>query len=141
MDAIEAMTARHLPSPIKRFILVGYSKFGNTAWSTACVDRRVAGIVPIAADNGLCMARQLDQLGAPASLKQKFTSGPGKRLLDAGDVYSYRRNLTMPKLDVIGTNDHMSATAASSLYWDGLPGSKWMLYLANVGHGHGICRE
>ena len=50
MDAIEALTAAERPVPVKRFILLGHSKRGVTAWLSAAADPRVVGIVPMGAD-------------------------------------------------------------------------------------------
>jgi PhoPQ-activated pathogenicity-related protein len=57
-----------------------------------------------------------------------------KRLLNMVDPWAYRDRLTMPKLIINGTNDFYWATDALNLYWDGIPHSKWALYIPNAGH-------
>jgi PhoPQ-activated pathogenicity-related protein len=50
------------------------------------------------------------------------------------DPYFYRDHLTMPKLIVNGANDPYWTTDALNLYWHGLKGQKWVLYVPNAGH-------
>ncbi|HCK14819.1 TPA: phenylacetic acid degradation protein, partial [Candidatus Poribacteria bacterium] len=52
----------------------------------------------------------------------------GQNLISIIDPYSYREQLTMPKLSVIGTNDNYWVLDALNLYWDGLPVPKYVLY-------------
>ena len=50
------------------------------------------------------------------------------------DAYTYRTRMTQPKLVVLGTNDDYYPTDSLNLYWSGLPGPKWVLYLPNADH-------
>lgn len=50
------------------------------------------------------------------------------------DAYSYRKQLTIPKLIVSATNDQFFTTDALNLYWDGVKKPKWVLYLSNANH-------
>ncbi len=50
------------------------------------------------------------------------------------DPYAYKKQLTLPKLIVCATNDEYFPTDALNLYWDGLKGTKSILYLSNASH-------
>jgi PhoPQ-activated pathogenicity-related protein len=53
------------------------------------------------------------------------------------DPYSYRSKFSLPKLIINGTNDRYWAVDATTLYWNDLPGEKYLLKVPNVGHGLG----
>ncbi len=50
------------------------------------------------------------------------------------DPYSYREKLTQPKMLLLGNNDPYWSADALNLYWDGLKGDKWVVYVPNAGH-------
>ena len=43
--------------------------------------------------------------------------------------------LKQPKLLLLGTNDRYWPLDALNVYWDGLPGDKYVTYVPNNGHG------
>ena len=51
------------------------------------------------------------------------------------DPYRYRAVYTQPKLIILGTNDPYWPLDALNLYYDDLPGEKYILYCPNNVHG------
>ena len=126
----------------------GASKRGWTAWLTPVVDARVKAIAPWVYDN-LNLAQQLrhqrDTWGqfsgqiaeyTERGLPQRLLAGePGAVTLAAlVDPFSYRQHLTVPKLIVLATNDRYWPLDALNVYYDALPGERYLLYVANTGH-------
>jgi len=140
MDAVQAMSTKELGTPIKRFMLGGWSKMGMVSWFTAVADSRVIGIVPIGADmvnlsvqpHSLIAAQKGLNTAGASTLDSK--SEVGKRFLMLTDPYSYRNKLTAAKLIVSGTNDPLYELDTVNRYWDGIPGLKYHLYLDNANH-------
>lgn len=50
------------------------------------------------------------------------------------DPWTYRDHFSMPKLVVLANNDPFWSTDALNLYWDALPGKKYISYSPNAGH-------
>jgi PhoPQ-activated pathogenicity-related protein len=148
MDAVQSLSKSAGHPEIKRFLVTGASKRGWTTWLTAATkDPRVKAIAPMVIDV-LNMEKQLphqvesygkasEQIAdyERAGLLDALQTPRGKRLLEIVDPYSYRKELTLPKLLILGTNDPYWTQDALNLYWDGLPGAKWVLYTPNSGHG------
>lgn len=149
MDAVQQWAdAEDQPKPT-RFVVTGASKRGWTTWLTGAVDNRVAAIAPMVIPT-LNMKAQIDhqlevwgkfsdQIADYTSrgLTDKVTieSPEGMRLWHMIDPYSYRDRLTMPKLQINGTNDPYWTLDSMNLYWDDLEGPKLVVYLPNAGHG------
>jgi PhoPQ-activated pathogenicity-related protein len=148
MDAIQAFTKEAgQPSP-DEFLVFGASKRGWTTWLVgASRDPRVKAIAPMVIDVLNVAKQAAHQLEAYGKLSEqvddytamdipsKLNTPEGKRLLELEDPYSYRDRLTLPKLIILGTNDRYWTQDALNLYWDGLKGPKWVLYVPNSGHG------
>ncbi len=147
MDAIQAYTKQAGQPDIEGFLVTGASKRGWTTWLTgASKDPRVKAIAPMVIDTlnaAVQIPHQLEAYGKPSEQIKDYTNGGlldiagtprGKRLLQIEDPYSYRDRLTIPKLIISATNDRYWAQDAVNLYWDGLPGPKWLLYNPNIGH-------
>lgn len=148
MDALQEFSKKEGMTPLDRFIVNGASKRGWTTWLTAASgDKRVVAIIPIVYDNlniPKQMPHQLEVWGAYSAqiddytrrgLQARMSTPAGRKLTAMIDPYTYRKAFTMPKLIVNGTNDPYWAQDALNLYWDDLPGPKWLLYSPNSGHG------
>ena len=70
-------------------------------------------------------------------LPDLLATAEGRRLGAIVDPYSLHTRITMPKLILTGTNDPYWPLDAANLYWDGLIGPKYILYVPNGGHGLG----
>src|SRR5262249_55727189 len=148
MDAIQAFTREAGFPPITRFLIYGASKRGWTTWlAGASRDPRIQAIAPMVIDTLNVLKQAPHQLAAygrfseqiddytRAGIPEKLNTPAGHRLLALEDPYSYRDRLTLPKLLILGTNDRYWSQDALNLYWDGLKGPKWVLYVPNSGHG------
>jgi PhoPQ-activated pathogenicity-related protein len=147
MDALQAFAAQHLDMKVDGFVVTGASKRGWTSWLAAASDPRVRGVAPLVIDMlnvPAQMEHQLASWGGYSEMLQPYTapglpsfisSAAGRRLLSVVDPYSYRMQLTMPKLIVLGTNDRYWTLDAMNLYWDELTGPKHAVYAPNTGHG------
>jgi PhoPQ-activated pathogenicity-related protein len=147
MDAVQAYTRKKWGINLETFTVTGASKRGWTTWLTGAVDRRATAIAPMVIDvlnMGPHMKLANATWGAPSEqiepytkrgLIDKLDTPAGKRLLQIVDPYSYRAALTQPKLIINGTNDLYWVTDATNLYWNALPGEKYLLYVPNNGHG------
>jgi PhoPQ-activated pathogenicity-related protein len=146
MDVLQAFGQKEWAGAINNFIVSGASKRGWTTWLTAAADQRVRAIAPVVIDTlnmRAQMPRQLKAFGAYSSRLAPYTSRglvpipetpEGQRLLSMVDPWAYRDKLALPKLIVNGSNDFYWTTDALNLYWNDLPGNKWVLYVPNAGH-------
>ena len=152
MDAVEEYSARELKKKIDRFVVSGASKRGWTTWLTGSRDRRVVAIAPMVIDV-LNMPVNIDyqkEVWGDYSIQiedyvklgiaQDINTPDGKELTTMIDPYSYRSNLTMPKLILIGTNDEYWPVDAIKHYINEIPGENYIHYVPNAGHdlGDGI---
>lgn len=146
MDALQAFSRQEWKAPVETFLVTGGSKRGWTTWLTGASDARVKAIAPLVIDTLNMreqMAHQLKSFGTYSEQIHDYTerglvpvpdTAEAKRLWRMIDPYFYRDRLAMPKLIVNGNNDPYWTTDALNLYWDGLKGDKWVLYVPNAGH-------
>ena len=146
MDALQEFSQKEMKQQIKHFIVAGASKRGWTTWLTAAVDPRVQAIAPLVIDT-LNMQQQLphqvemfgrfsDQLHnyIERGLVPMPDAPEAKQLWAWVDPWVYRAKYLMPKLIINGANDPYWTVDALNLYWDDLPGEKWVIIVPNAGH-------
>ncbi len=146
MDAIQEFSGQHWTDKTEKFIVGGASKRGWTTWLTAAVDPRVLAITPMVIDTLNMKAQlpyQIESFGGPSEQIEPYTkrglvplpeTDAAQKLWAMVDPWIYRRQFTMPKLVVLGNNDRYWTTDALNLYWDDLPGDKYISYTPNAGH-------
>lgn len=145
MDALQADNPK-----LKKFIITGGSKRGWTTWLAGSIqDTRVAGIAPMVfdfLDFKAQLKRQVELWGKPSEMLGDYTERGldklieqpiARQLIALVDPISYRSQLRVPVLIVLGSNDRYWATDALSLYWDRIPGAKYVRVVPNVGHNLG----
>ena len=66
-------------------------------------------------------------------LQRLLDTDRGQACEEFGSQYS--KAITQPKLIMLGTNDRYWTLDALNLYWSGLVGEKYILYVPNAGHG------
>jgi PhoPQ-activated pathogenicity-related protein len=127
-------------------VVGGASKRGWTAWLTAAVDERVAGVVPIVIDlpsvkPSFTHHYRAYGFWAPA-VKDYFRAGimdrmhePGfERLMGVLDPFAYRERFTMPKFLVNSAGDQFFLPDSSQFYFNDLRGEKHIRYVPNSDH-------
>ena len=146
MDALQEFGEREWKLPVKGFIVTGASKRGWTTWLTAASDQRVKAIAPMVIDTLNMKAQgpyQLKSFGRYSEQIRDYTerglvptpeTAEAQRLWEMVDPWVYRERLTLPKLMINGANDPYWTTDALNLYWDDLPGDKWVTYVPNAEH-------
>ncbi len=147
MDATQAFMQQEWHAAPQRFTVLGGSKRGWTTWLAGAVEPRAAALVPAVIDAlnfAEHMPYQSTVWGAPSPALEPYTkrnlvqvlgSRQGRDLREIVDPWTYRKQLTQPKLIVVATNDPYFPVDALNLYWKGLPPPKYILYVPNQGHG------
>ena len=146
MDAVQAFAAKELKLRIDGFTVTGASKRGWTTWLTAAVDGRVRGLAPMVIDMLNIEAQfrhMMESYGrlserihdyTDRDLPRRMSGDAGAALRQIVDPYSYRNQITQPKLLILGTNDGFWTVDALNLYWDELAGEKYITYVPNADH-------
>jgi PhoPQ-activated pathogenicity-related protein len=131
-----------------KFVVTGASKRGWTTWLTAASgDRRVAGIAPMVFPNlkfDAQMTKQMADWGKYSDqiadytrrgLQAQLETQAGQDLMKMVDPFSYKEKFKMPTLIVNGTNDPYWTVDSTSVFWNDLKQSKYLLEVPNSGHG------
>src|SRR5688572_9186453 len=136
MDAVQAITKERWGATLESFTVAGASKRGWTAWLTAAVDDRVMAVAPMVIDV-LNMRAQMEHQRATwgelseqisdyssLDLPGRLQTERGNLLLSIVDPFSYREQLTVPKLILLSTNDRYWPLDALKFYWPQLQDPK-----------------
>lgn len=149
MDAVQEFSAGKLNSKVNQFVISGASKRGWTTWLTGAHDNRVKAIAPMV----------IDVLNMPVNVEyhkvtwgdysiqiedyvnlgiaQQVATPEGIKVVRMIDPYAYRKNLNMPKMILMGTNDEYWPVDAVKNYIDSIPGENYICYTPNAGHDMG----
>jgi PhoPQ-activated pathogenicity-related protein len=153
MDVVQALAKQEWKREIKSFCITGASKRGWTSWLSAAADTRIIGTAPIVIDTLNFRPQMKHQMATWGKYSEQIDDYSSKGLIDIMfnkpeiplwlwvDPYTYRKQLTIPKLIVNGTNDPYWVVDALNLYWDDLQGPKSVFYVPNGNHGLGSGRE
>jgi len=132
---------------VDTFVVCGGSKRGWTTWTTAAVDKRVIGIMPLSIDllniqPSFKHHWEVYGFWAPAVgnyVREGIMNWHGtpeyKALMKIEEPYEYRSRLTMPKFIMQATGDEFFVPDSSQFYFDDLPGTKYLRYVPNAKHG------
>ena len=128
------------------FVVSGASKRGWTAWTTAAVDDRIVGVVPMV----------IDMLNLVPSFENHYRSygefSPAvqdyvnynipdwmgtkefKVLMSYVEPYSFLEKFTMPKYIINAGSDEFFSTDSWRFYYEELPENKLIRYVPNANH-------
>lgn len=150
MDAIQEFAREKAKKEINGFVVSGASKRGWTTWMTAASkDPRVLAIAPMVIDMlnmPVTLAYQAELYGGYSEeindyvkleIPQAVNSTFGSAVVSMIDPYSYRKDLTLPKMIIMGTNDPYWTVDVVKHYIEDIPGKNLLHYVPNAGHGLG----
>jgi len=147
MDAVQIFAEKELKKSVDEFMVSGASKRGWTTWLTAAVDKRVKAIAPMVIDilnMPVSLQYQIETWGdysieiqdyVNLGIPQSSETQEGKEITTMIDPYSYRKDLNMPKMLLMGTNDPYWVVDNVKNYIEEIPGENILHYVPNAGHG------
>ncbi len=146
MDAVQAWAKVEGKPVPKGFVVSGASKRGWTTWLTAAVDPRVMGIAPMVIPTLNMKAQNKHQIATWGKYSEQIDDYVRRGLMEdldqpertklwkLIDPFTYVDRLTMPKLQINGTNDPYWTLDSMNLYWNDLKGPSHVVYLPNAVH-------
>ena len=131
---------------INDFVVSGASKRGWTAWTTAAVDDRIVGVVPMVIDM-LNLVPSFENhfrsYGAFSPAVQEYVNynipdwmgtEEFKVLMSYVEPYSFKDKFTIPKYIINAGSDEFFSTDSWRFYYDQLPEDKILRYVPNSNH-------
>ncbi len=150
MDAVQEFSRQQHQHTINRFTVSGASKRGWTTWLTGAInDKRVESIAPMVIDilnMPVSLEYQIQTWGdyseeiqdyVKLGIPQSTATPDGQAISQMIDPYSYRANLTVPKMIFMGTNDPYWVVDNIKNYYKDIPGKNLIHYVPNAGHNLG----
>jgi PhoPQ-activated pathogenicity-related protein len=147
MDALEEFVAGSSDHEVDGFVITGISKRGWTSWLAPSVDDRIIATAPVVIDVLNFRPQMIGQLKSWGEFSEQIQDYTNKglvkleneseletRLRVMMDPYTYHREVEIPKLMVIATNDRYWVINSLNIYWDELVGPKFVSYVPNTGH-------
>ena len=146
MDSVQTFMAQTVHHPVRRFVLVGFSKRGAVTWLTAAVDPRVmafaSGVFDVL-DIVAQLERDFSAYGKYAGVMHAYAdygiirrlrSPEGEELLHVVDPYFYLDAIRQPKLLINATGDPFFPPDAALQYVGRVRGETLLRYFPNAGH-------
>ncbi|SEJ49421.1 PhoPQ-activated pathogenicity-related protein [Cyclobacterium xiamenense] len=147
MDAVVDFGSKNLDLSLEKYVVAGASKRGWTTWTTAAVDDRVVGMVPIVIDMlnlqpSFMHHWQSYGFWAPAvddytreGIFDWINSREFARLQEIVEPYQFLDEYReIPKLLINATGDQFFLPDSWKFYWSELTGEKHLAYIPNAGH-------
>ncbi len=146
MDVVTEVVKKEHDKNLDKYVVGGASKRGWTTWTTAAVDDRVVGIIPVVIDLLNIVPSfqhhwQSYGFWAPAVddyVREGIMDWQGSkeydRLLEITEPFSFIDQYDMPKLLISASGDQFFLPDSWQFYWDDLKGEKHLQYVPNSGH-------